>query len=81
MSNNDDIIFMQPYGEDAPRDVSVLDLLNPNIDRASSEERKAHLDICKQCPMLQFGTRCSECGCIMQMKTWLRDAKCPLDKW
>lgn len=78
---NDDVVFMQPYGETSPRDVNILELFDSTIQLVERSERTARLDICKQCPKLEHGTNCLECGCFMQMKTWTRDARCPIDKW
>jgi len=44
--------------------------------------RDTRFDICKGCYRLFKPTRtCKECGCFMAMKTWLKQATCPLDKW
>ena len=53
--------------------------------RISEEIREERYDMCKACPAFrQNDKRCSECGCFMEAKTWLKgDPKllCPLKKW
>jgi hypothetical protein len=44
--------------------------------------RDARYDECKRCDKLFKPTRtCKECGCFMAMKTWLKEAECPIGKW
>jgi len=44
--------------------------------------RNKRVDVCDGCERLTPITKtCKECGCFMSMKTWLKDAECPLDKW
>jgi hypothetical protein len=44
-----------------------------------AEERLA---ICLQCPHLIKAThQCKKCGCIMDAKTKLPNASCPIGKW
>ena len=53
--------------------------------KVSKEVREERYDICKACPhFIEKSKRCSECGCFMQAKTWIKaDPKrlCPLQKW
>lgn len=61
--------------------VSPLDLLHSD-NYTNREIRDARLATCKECPRLFYPTRtCRECGCFMGLKSWLKDATCPLDKW
>ena len=61
--------------------VSPLDLLNA-ANYTSKALRDERLAICKTCPELWRPTRtCKKCGCFMGMKTWLKDAGCPIGKW
>lgn len=67
--------------EDEIDDVTPLDLLNANnyIDK---ETRDARYNVCLDCDRLFRPTRtCKECGCFMSLKTWLKEAHCPLGKW
>lgn len=62
-------------------DVTPLDLLHS--DRYTNAQiRGERLDICMGCDRLFKPTKtCKECGCFMQLKTWLKNAHCPLGKW
>jgi hypothetical protein len=43
---------------------------------------KKRLNICRDCERFEsFLSRCKECGCFMNIKTKLADAKCPMNKW
>lgn len=64
--------------------MSALDLLNSiNIklpfipDRETSKQR---ISTCRGCACYNYGA-CMECGCIVLVKTKLKDEKCPLGKW
>jgi hypothetical protein len=58
------------------------DLLNKSIGRVETEIAEKRLDICKACPKYISAThQCKECGCIMNLKTKLPNASCPLHKW
>jgi hypothetical protein len=63
------------------KQVSPFDLLSSN-NYTTREIRDERLDACKDCDRLFKPTRtCRECGCFMSMKTWLKDASCPIGKW
>jgi hypothetical protein len=58
------------------------DMLNPKVEHVSEEEAKARMDICKACPFLIKATnQCKKCGCIMHLKTKLKEAECPVGNW
>ena len=58
------------------------DLFNKSLGRVETEIATQRLDICKQCPEYIKAThQCKECGCIMNLKTKLPHAACPLHKW
>ena len=62
-------------------DVTPMDLLSSD-NYTTKDIRDSRLDICKGCDSLFAPTRtCKECGCFMALKTWLKDASCPLGKW
>lgn len=64
------------------RSARPWDLLNSNIGRVSTEVRENRLSICKQCPeFINATTQCKKCGCIMNLKTKLPNAECPIGKW
>jgi hypothetical protein len=59
-----------------------LDLLNPKTKPALPEVADQRYAICFSCPkFIKFTRQCSECGCLMSIKTKLEASKCPLQKW
>ena len=55
--------------------------LSENIQHRK-EIAKERMLICMECEKYHsMTTQCKECGCIMILKTFLADSKCPLDKW
>ena len=65
----------------AKNGVTPLDLLNKDkyIEEAEANKR---LDICKQCPeLIKLTHQCKKCGCLMNLKTKLKGATCPIGKW
>ena len=49
------------------------------MDFIKSQER---LDICNKCDLFQKDTGiCKNCFCQMNLKTKLKNAKCPIGKW
>lgn len=63
-------------------DVRFIDLFDPRQPRSDAELIEARLAICNECPWLDKRTvRCRQCGCFMQLKSTLKQASCPLDKW
>jgi hypothetical protein len=52
------------------------------IKTVDDETQKSRLDICYTCPHLTKLThQCKKCGCFMNLKTKLSEAKCPENKW
>jgi hypothetical protein len=73
MTNNKD-----PYS----RPARPWDLFNKNLGRVSEEISEERLSICRECPeFIKATSQCKECGCIMNLKTKLPNASCPLGKW
>ena len=65
----------------AKNNVTPLDLLNRNnyIEKIKSDKR---MDICLGCEhLIKLTHQCKECGCLMNLKTKLKDATCPIGKW
>ncbi len=48
------------------------------IGKSESEKR---LVLCYRCEDFMYGSTCSQCGCVMQVRTMLADGKCPKKKW
>jgi hypothetical protein len=66
----------------AVRDVMIWDMLNPKQPRAEDIEKERRLSICEQCQFFRTWSRtCRKCGCFMDMKVTLDNAKCPMHKW
>jgi hypothetical protein len=64
------------------KDVKPWDLLNPNSPRSQEELVAYRLEICRGCPFFRkLSQTCKKCGCFMTLKTTLKNAKCPVDKW
>ena len=62
--------------------VTPLDFLNPKTKIAESEHSNAMYEICKECPeFIQISKQCKQCGCFMNLKTKLENARCPIGKW
>jgi hypothetical protein len=58
------------------------DIVNPNIEHVSDEEQSNRYSICLACPeLIQITKQCKKCGCLMSMKTKLKNAECPIGKW
>lgn len=51
-------------------------------NHTNEEEQKRRFEICRTCPeFIRATNQCSVCGCLMHIKTKLRDAVCPIGKW
>ncbi len=62
--------------------VGPMDLVNPNTVWASDEKSSERYSICKECPeLIKLTKQCKKCGCLMNRKTKLELATCPLGKW
>lgn len=58
------------------------DLFNKNLGRVQTVVAEERLSICRDCDKYVALThQCTECGCIMNLKTKLPNASCPLGKW
>lgn len=58
------------------------DMFNKNLGRVETEIAEKRLSICKACDKyIKLTHQCIECGCIMNAKTKLPNASCPLNKW
>ena len=53
-----------------------------NNFKVSDQTQKSRIDICNLCERYNATLLiCKECGCFVNMKTWLKEARCPLGKW
>ena len=77
-----DIGYNLYMSDDSQKDVKPWDLLNPNSPRSQEELVAYRLEICRGCPFFRkLSQTCRKCGCFMTLKTTLKNAKCPIDKW
>lgn len=66
----------------ATRGVSPLDFFRRDTEYALSDLQEERFNICKSCEYLTAVTnQCKQCGCFMNLKVKLAEAKCPLGKW
>lgn len=67
--------------DEVAAEVTPFDLLSSS-NYTTRQERDERLGLCKGCDLLFKPTRtCKDCGCFMALKTWLKDAVCPVGKW
>ena len=67
---------------DENKEVRPWHLLNPNNYDKNEDKVAARMAICLECPLLLFPAKiCSKCKCIMNFKTKLEHAHCPIGKW
>jgi hypothetical protein len=58
------------------------DIINPNEKKISDDLKEKRLSICRECiEYVKLTTQCKKCGCIMEIKTRLEAAECPIGKW
>jgi hypothetical protein len=71
-------------GWEFQKDASVKpwDLLNPQEPRARHDIVDQRMEICRSCThFISFTQQCKKCGCLMNLKTRLAKAECPVSKW
>lgn len=62
--------------------VTPLDLLDLNSEKVAPEIAARRMETCEGCDrFLKVTRQCLQCGCMMNLKTKLLSAKCPLGKW
>ena len=65
----------------AKNNVTPLDLFNKNnyTEKIESDKR---MQTCLGCEhLIKLTHQCKKCGCLMNLKTKLKDATCPIGKW
>ena len=63
-------------------DVEFSDLFDPNQPRSDKALIDSRLAICNTCPFFNKRlAKCKKCGCFMRLKSTLKQAKCPIEKW
>ena len=67
--------------DEQAQSVTPLDLLNSK-NYTNREIRDGRYEICKGCEHFFNPIKmCRECGCNMPLKTWMKEASCPIGKW
>ena len=64
----------------AKNKVTPIDLINKNnyIEKVESDKR---MQTCLGCEhLIKLTHQCKKCGCLMNLKTKLKDATCPIGK-
>ena len=57
-------------------------ILNPDSEKVSDALAEARFSICEGCEhLLKATNQCKKCGCFMKIKTTLKYAECPINKW
>lgn len=59
---------------------AVKDLVTGNLELVSDDIASDRMAICNLCEAKQI-TFCTICGCQLHMKTRLKEATCPMEKW
>jgi hypothetical protein len=63
-------------------DVKFSDLFDPDQPRSDRELIEKRLAICNQCEWFNKRlAKCKKCGCFMRLKSTLKSAQCPIEKW
>jgi Family of unknown function (DUF6171) len=66
---------------DSAKDVVAGAISGENI-LVSDDVRESRLEICRSCEFFEkVKSRCSKCGCFMEIKTKFANVQCPIDKW
>lgn len=63
-------------------EVEFIDMFDPRQPRSDKDLAAERLDICRSCPYFVAKLeKCTRCGCLMRLKTKLKNAHCPINKW
>ncbi len=58
------------------------DFIDPKTEYVSEDISQQRYSICLQCPeFFKVTKQCKKCGCLMTLKTKLKNAECPIQKW
>jgi len=62
--------------------VKPWDLFNVKKAKISEELKNERMSVCLGCEhLIKLTHQCKKCGCFMELKTKLSDARCPIGKW
>lgn len=51
------------------------------IRLTDTDEYERRFALCRLCEYFMYGSTCSQCGCVMQVRARLADGRCPKKKW
>jgi hypothetical protein len=69
--------YKKKLGETRPWDV-----INPSVEKVETAVSESRMSVCTDCDrFISLTKQCKECGCVMPLKTKLKNATCPLNKW
>jgi len=60
--------------------VKVISIIQDEFDMASNELRQQRLSVCEPCEK-RNNDSCSECSCLLSVRTSYLDITCPIGKW
>lgn len=62
-------------------DVRPWDLASP-ANYTDEDTSARRYSVCLECPeLINMTKQCKKCGCLMHLKTKLKEATCPIGKW
>lgn len=50
------------------------------VKTTDEQEYRRRLEICAECDKFEYGSTCTLCGCVMQVRALLLTGKCPYPK-
>jgi Family of unknown function (DUF6171) len=60
--------------------IQVINITDEPIEQATDEEKLTRLTACYSCEKYSHGA-CSECSCILEIRTSYKIMFCPIGKW
>ena len=60
--------------------IKVINVIQDEFDMASAELRQQRLDTCNGCEK-KIEDTCSECSCLLSVRTSYLEITCPIGKW
>lgn len=77
----EELVANNSMTDEQAESVTPFDLLNSN-NYTTKNTRDSRYEVCKGCEHFFNPIKmCRECGCSMPLKTWLKNATCPVGKW
>lgn len=51
------------------------------IRLVNDDKYNERFSVCGECENFMYGSTCTVCGCVMQVRALLADGRCPKKKW